>query len=442
MARRGRPALQIQLTAQQQAELKRRVRAATTPQRDVLRARIILACAQGQDAKTVARRVGVHSRTVERWRSRFVRKGLQGLEDLPRPGPPARFSAITRYEIIAAACQPPLPDPPVASVTPPPGKDTAAAQPSQRQGTAIEAVQVALPSSSTQPQVLQDKPSPPGLAKPRRLRRTIEQVRQDVLARGTVQSISWSSIQRILSELDLRPHQVKGWMHSPDPDFRAKVTAITELYLRPPPGEVVLSIDEKTGMQALERRFADHYDAKNYRVRWEFEYKRHGTQALLCALDVHTGRVVAECGATRTAEDLVRFMDHLASLYPERKIHVIWDNLNIHLDGPSGRWTEFNERHGHRFVFHYTPLHASWVNQVELFFSILQRQCLRDGSFRSTEELRREVMDFIAAWNEKACPFRWTFTGYPLQSGITLHEERTRTSRVQAEEASAVCATS
>jgi len=205
---------------------------------------------------------------------------------------------------------------------------------------------------------------------------------------------------------------------------------------------VVLSIDEKTGMQALERRFSDHPDAGDRSVRREFEYKRHGTLALLCALEVHTGRVVAECGPTRTAEDLVRFMDHLASLYPQREVHVIWDNLNIHLDGPSSRWTRFNERHEHRFVFHYTPLHASWVNQVELFFSILQRQCLRDGSFDSTEELDLEVMEFIADWNEnKAHPFRWTFTGYPLQSGMTAKEKGQRPSGVQGEEANGVCVT-
>lgn len=448
MARKGRPALQVQLTAEQRTELGRRVRAATTPQRDVLRARIILECAQGADAKTVARRVGTHSRTVERWRSRFVRKGLVGLNDLPRPGRPPRFSAIDRYEIIAAACNPPVPNPPAVSLAQPSSNDMGRAQTAQIPQTLemeIGAIKADLPTSSTEPEMTQGKLSTLGqgkTGKAPRLRRTLEQVRQDVLERGTVQSISWSSIQRILSELELRPHRVKGWMHSPDPDFRTKVTAITKLYLHPAPGAVVLSIDEKTGMQALERRFSDHPDVGDHSVRREFEYKRHGTLALLCALEVHTGRVVAECGPTRTAEDLVRFMDHLASLYPQREVHVIWDNLNIHLDGPSSRWTQFNERHEHRFVFHYTPLHASWVNQVELFFSILQRQCLRDGSFGSTQELEREVIEFIADWNEnKAHPFRWTFTGYPLQLGISAKEKGQRPSGVQGEEANGACVT-
>jgi len=199
-------------------------------------------------------------------------------------------------------------------------------------------------------------------------------------------------------------------MHSPDPQFREKVTEITELYLNPPPGEVVLCVDEKTGMQALERRFPDRSPAPGRTRRREFEYKRHGTQSLFCAFDVHSGEVLDQCSDRRTAAQLVGFMEKVAMCYPEGPVHIIWDNLNIHYDGADSRWTEFNRRHGHRFVFHYTPKHASWVNQVELFFSILQRQCLRHGSFRSVEELRVAVLDFIAFWNkEKAHPFRMDF---------------------------------
>jgi hypothetical protein len=211
---------------------------------------------------------------------------------------------------------------------------------------------------------------------------------------------------------------VKGWVHSPDPLFREKVAAITSLYLTRPDGSVVLSIDEKTGMQALERRFPDRPAAPGRIRRREFEYKRHGTQSLICAFEVHTGRVVSECCDTRKAADLERFMEHVAASYPRVTIHVIWDNLNIHFDGADHRWTRFNERHGNRFIFHYTPKHASWVNQVELFFSILERQCLRNGSFISRLELKAMVNTFIESWNLQAHPFRWTFTGYPLQGGV------------------------
>jgi transposase len=252
-----------------------------------------------------------------------------------------------------------------------------------------------------------------------RTRRTLEDLRQEVLSRGIAEAMSWSTIQRILAEVDLRPHLMRGWVHSPDPRFREKVAEITDLYLHPPKGSVVLSIDEKTGMQALERRFPDQPAAPGVLGRREFEYVRHGTQSLFCSFEVHSGRVIDQCGPTRTGADIRRFMAGIARAYPKGTVHIIWDNLNIHYDGLQKRWTHFNRRHKNRFVFHYTPKHASWVNQVELFFSILQRECLRQGSFRSVQDLLKAVRDFIAYWNgERARPFRWTFHGYPLQTGL------------------------
>jgi hypothetical protein len=362
VARRGRRCVQVPLDAEQQAELERRVRAGTSLQRDVLRARILLACAQGRSATAVAEQVGVHPRTVERWRARFQRHGLAGLQDQPRPGPLPKFGPITCLELIALACEP------VAGT---PGRPT----------------------------------------------RTIAALVAEAVARGIVDTISWSSYQRILAAVDLRPHRIRGWLHSPDPAFREKVTAITDL------------ASARGGRGAVDRREDGHAGPgtplpraarPGHPGRREFEYTRHGTQSLLCAFEVHRGRVTAHCGPTRTAADLVGFMEALAVVYPTGPVHVIWDCLNIHFDGRDQRWTAFNARHGDRFVFHYTPKHASWVNQVELFFSILQRQCLRDGSFRSTDELRAAVLAFIAAWNHRARPFRWTFTGYPLQAGLTM----------------------
>jgi transposase len=333
-------------------------------QRDTLRARIILACAEGGSAASIAARAGSHSKTVERWRKRFLKKGLAGLQDLPRPGHQPKFGAVTRCELIALACEP---------VTTTEGKTT----------------------------------------------RSIDDIRQEAVNRGVVQNIGWTTIQRILAEADIRPHLVQGWVHSPDPQFREKVTEICDLYLNPPPGSVVISVDEKTGMQALERRFPDRPAAPGRLRRREFEYTRHGTQSLLCGFNVHTGKVIAACGDTRTGAAMVCFMEGIAMQYPDGIVHIVWDNLNIHFDGHEKRWTRFNEKHGNRFVFHYTPKHASWVNQVELFFSILERQCLREASFPSTDKLRTAVLDFVTNWNQaKARPFRWTFTGYPLQAGL------------------------
>jgi transposase len=354
----------VPLDHEQRAALQRRVRAGTSPQREARRARIILAAEVGGSARAVAREVGVHPRTVERWRTRFRRHGVAGLQDQPRPGRPPKFGPVTRLELIALACEP---------VDGRPGTTT----------------------------------------------RTLAELTHEATVREIVPGISRSSYQRLLAAGEVRPHRVRGWVHSPDPEFRAKVTAICDLYLHPPAGAVVLSIDEKTGMQALERRFPDRPPAPGRPPRREFEYTRHGTQSLLCAFAVHQGRVTGECGATRTAADLVRFMEQVAVAYPTGPVHVIWDCLNIHFDGREARWRAFNARHGNRFVFHYTPKHASWVNQIELFFSILQRQCLRHASFASVEALRTAVLAFIARWNQdRAHPFRWTFTGYPLQSGL------------------------
>jgi hypothetical protein len=356
----------VKLEPEERTELQRRVRATTSEQRSALRARVILACEGARSAKEVAREVRVRPRLVERWRSRFLRRRLKGLEDLPRWGHKPKFGPLARLEIISLACE---------------------------------------------PVVVHD-----GITM-----RTIEDVRIETIARGVAEDISWSSVQRILSAGDIRPHHVQAWMHSPDPQFREKVKEITELYLNPAPGSTVICVDEKPGMQALERRFPDQPARPGRRPRREWEYKRHGTQTLIAGFNVHTGKVSARCGKTRKAADLECFMEERAAEYPTGVVHIIWDNLNIHYDGKVDRWTLFNQRHGGRFVFHYTPKHASWVNQVEIFFSILQRKCLAHGSFPSVEVLRANVLAFISYWNREAAhPFRWTFTGYPLQSGLEL----------------------
>ena len=243
-------------------------------------------------------------------------------------------------------------------------------------------------------------------------------MRQEAIARGIVPTIGTTTVQRILAQGDVRPHLVRGWLHSPDPQFREKVTEICDLYLHPPPGSTVLCIDEMTGVQALEHRFPDHWGPGRPHgcPRREWEYKRHGTRTVIAAFDIRTGTVVATCGPTRKGKDLVRFMRMVAAQYPEGPVHVIWDNLNIHRDGPTRRWSRFNRRHGGRFIFHHTPKHASWVNQIELFFSIVHRQCLRHGDFHSVAELRAALLGFIDSWNRRAHPFRWSFTGYPLQA--------------------------
>ncbi len=362
---RGRPPLRIQITPKDRAELERLVRAETTSRRVLRRASILLSCERLGSAEAVARHEGVGVSTVRRVRGRYLREGLQALEDRPRPGHPPQIAPVARLQIISLACEP--------------------------------------------------VPCENGVS-----RRTLDDLREEAIQKGVVAGIGRSTVHRILEQADLKPHKVRGWVHSQDPFFQEKVTEICDLYLHPPEGAVVLSIDEKTGMQAIERLHPDRPPRPGEHLRREFEYIRHGTQSLIAALNVHTGKVFQRCGDRRTARVLVRVMHNVALANPGVEIHVIWDNLNIH-KGP--RWERFNREHGGRFRFHYTPLHASWVNQVELYFSILQRKCLRDGSFVSRRDLRETVLTFGSHWNEVlGKPFRWTFSGYPLQTGIELKE--------------------
>lgn len=358
----GRPPRQVSLKPDERASLERIVRRPSSPQRDVLRARIALLACDGVPTGEIARILHVSTPVVCKWRQRVADRGLDGLKDLKRSGRPSRLTPAQRLELVALACEP------------------------LNEG-----------EGRTTP--------------------TLDEIIARAVEREVVPGgISRSHLHRILQVCDLHPHRTRMWLHSIDPDFRQKATEICDLYLRPPEGSIVLSIDEKTGMQALERKSGDRPPAPGRLRRREFEYIRHGTQSLIASFEVATGKVFGHCGATRTGEDLETFMDDLALAYPDGDIHVIWDNLNIHRAMRS-RWDAFNTRHAGRFHFHFTPLHASWVNQIEIWFGILARRCLRHASFRTVEGLRGAVLGFIDEWNADAHPFRWTFTGYPLQVG-------------------------
>jgi transposase len=238
-----------------------------------------------------------------------------------------------------------------------------------------------------------------------------------VVASGRVRAISPSTVAEILEEAEVRPHRVKSWCHSNDPDFQKKMRAIVRLYVRRPRGEPVLCIDEKTGIQALSRLRALKPAASGRPPRQEFEYRRHGTRCLFACFNIGTGKVLGRCTVQRRREDFLAFLDRVASVYRQRRIHLILDNLNTHHDTSRGAFiTEWNRRHGRRFVFHYTPTHGSWLNQVELWFGIVSRRVLRYGDFHGPDELVAALEAFIAEWNDQAHPFRWTYEGTPLVS--------------------------
>ena len=320
----------------------------------VQRARAILALRKGLTLTQVGKSLGMSARWASKWKARWMASPcIDALRDDDRPGRPLTVTAAARCELIKLACDRPP--------------------------------KVAFSSVWT------------------------HQSLADALWRSRGIRVSRSTVQRLLNTEGLRPHKVRQWLHSPDPQFTEKVECVCRLYLRPPPG-VVICIDEKP-MQAIARKYPASRQADGT-VRQEFEYVRHGTCCLLAGLDVTNGKVLGQVVKRRTAPALVAFLEEVARRYPRGPVHVVWDNLNIHSDGKDHRWSRFNRRHGGRFHFVHTPLHASWVNQIEIWFSILQRRILRHGSFTGWTALRAGVLRFIAHWNRtKAHPFCWTFTG-------------------------------
>lgn len=358
--------VRICLTKEQKDELNKIVRGQKSEQRMVFRASIILQLAEDRlTEKEVARSLGTSVKTVKKWRDRFQKSAIAGLFDLPRSGAPPRFDVMQRCEVVGITC---------------------------------------------------DTPENYGVLGYTKW--TYDLLTGVVNQKVEGPQMSRSSIVRTLNDNELKPHKMEMWLHSRDPQFKEKVNDIVSLYINPPEDAVILSIDEKTGMQATERKNETQRPIPGRPGRYEYEYIRHGTLSMLASFDIKTGEVYSDCNSTRTASDLLAFMEKVAEKHKDAsRIIIIWDNLNIHHDGKDKRWTEFNQKHGEKFEFHYTPLHASWVNQVEIFFSILQKRCLKHGSFCSTDDLNDKVEAFIKRWNEiDGHPFNWTFRGYPMQS--------------------------
>jgi transposase len=357
--------MEIRLSSSEGSTLQQVTRRQRAEVREYRRARMILLADEGHSIKHIARSLGTCRRRVREWLRRFEATRLEGLHDLPRSGRPEEITALERHQVIAAACR---------------------------------------------------SPEDFGLA------RTIwshDALAEVLISHGLVESISPSTVGRILDGAEIKPHRVKMWLHSKDPAYQEKMQDIVSLYVDPPAGEPVLCIDEKSGMQALSRARALKRAVPGREARFEFEYRRNGTRCLFGCFNIRSGRVVARCTRRRARADFFSFMDVVAQKYRQSRVHVIVDNLNTHRDTKQGAFvTDWNRAHGNRFVFHYTPTHGSWLNQIELWFGIVSRRILRYGNFATPDDLVTAILAFVDQWNEwEAHPFRWTYDGLPLVSG-------------------------
>lgn len=341
----GRPKIPLLLTDDERAKLQSWANRPTSSQRLALRARIVLACAQGQDNKEVARCLRITPHTVGKWRTRFVDHRLQGLADEPRPGAPRSLSDAKVEEVITRTLE-----------------------------------------------------SKPDNATHWSTRSMAERV-----------GLSQSAIVRIWHAFGLQPHKSETFKLSSDPFFVEKVRDVVGLYLNPPERAIVLSVDEKSQVQALDRTQPLLPLGPGQAERHTHDYERHGTTSLFAALDVATGAVIGKCYRRHRQQEFVRFLEEIDATIPDEEgvtIHLIMDNYGTHKTPRVKRWLQ---RH-RRYRVHFTPTSASWLNQVERFFAALTEKRIRRGVFRSVAALEAAVTDYLEKHNQAPKPFVWTAT--------------------------------
>jgi transposase len=341
--RMKKEATSISLSSADRAELESWSRSGKVESRMTLRAKIVLLASNGVGTNEIGRALNIRPATASKWRTRFAKSGLDGLLDAPRPGVKPIYDKADDRRVL---------------------------------------------------EMLDEKP-PDGFA-----------VWTAPLLADKLEDISVHQIWRILKKYKIQLQKRHSWCISNDPEFVTKAASIVGLYLAPPENAIVLSVDEKPGIQALER--AQGYiklpSGKALRGH-SHEYKRHGTTTLFAALNVVTGKVKGEHFSRRRRKEFLSFMNSVIKDYPDQEIHVILDNLSTHKPKVDKWLTRHKNVH-----FHFTPTHASWLNQVEIWFSILSRAAINSNSFTSPSQVRETIDAFIAAYNPAAQPFEWTAT--------------------------------
>jgi len=347
----GRPAAAITLTPVAEGELRSFARSRSLPVALVQRAQIVLACADGKANTDIAAQMSITPATVSKWRNRFARQGLVGLYDEPRSGAARSISDDQVAELIA--------------------------------------------------QTLQTKP-PKG-------------THWSCRSMAETTGVSKSTVQRIWSTFGVQPHRQKHFKISTDPFFVEKVRDIVGLYLNPPDNAMVLCVDEKSQIQALERTQRVLPMGLGYVEGVTHDYRRHGTTTLFAALDVATGEVLTQCKQRHRHQEFLSFLRHVDANVPEDlDVHLVVDNYATHKHPRIKRWLA----HRPRYHVHYTPTYSSWLNQVEIWFNIITQQAIRRGSFRSVRQLTQRINEFVKQHNTNAAPFTWTATAESILAKV------------------------
>jgi len=330
----------IALKPEERITLESWVRSSTVEQRKVVRAKIILLADEGMGTNAIAEKLDIRPATVTKWRIRFALEGMDGLEDSPRPGQPRRYVPDDEERVLR----------------------------------------------------MLDEPPPSGYA----------QWNGTLLARAS--KLPAHFVWGVLRNHGIQLERRRSWCISTDPEFAQKAADVLGLYLDPPQNALVLCVDEKPHIQALERAQGYLRLPNGRAVRgFSHEYKRHGTTTLFAALETATGQVIAGHYQRRKRVQFLDFMNRVVGSHPDSEIHVIMDNLSTHKPKRDIWLARHKNVH-----FHFIPTHASWMNQVEIWFSLLARYALKGASFTSPKELREAIDRFIAAYNPKAHPFEWT----------------------------------
>src|SRR6266850_2038915 len=330
----------IEVNAADRVELERLQRASSTPAGLSRRARAVLLMTQGLSGVEIAERIGYTVVQVSRIRRRFAEGGVAGLQERPKSGRPPTITARKRAQIVALTLKPP--------------------------GAGLT-----------------------------------HWTTRDL---GRTAGVSHSTVHRIWQAHALQPHRVTTFKFTTDPDAETKIHDVVGLYLNPPTNAVVLSLDEKTQIQALSRTQPLLPLRPGLPARQTHDYRRHGLTSLYAALEIASGHVLGECSDRHTAADFLRFLQGLNRRYRGRELHVVLDNSSTHSTPEVRAWLDAHPK----IRFHFTPTGASWLNMIEAWFGILTRKSVRRGSFPSVRALVRHIEHYIAHWNENPTPFVWT----------------------------------